>query len=142
MQRTHGCINLTCIYCTTKKRIYDHNSKRNDPDLRENTERMLHGNQQQKASESLLRERSVLARVELRRLLAEIARSQESTTRPITIGRASRWVASEIDVYLQARIAPSRAKNAAQANQHQRRLNNRKESYGSTAERQTICPPH
>ena len=80
--------------------------------LHENTERPLHGNQQ-KASESLLRERSVLARVELSRAYWRKLIAAKKAPAPIKIGKSSRWVASEIDAYIQARIAASRAKNAA-----------------------------
>jgi prophage regulatory protein len=86
---------------------------KNDSDSREKTEHLFHGNQQHKASESLLRERSVLARVELSRAYWRKLIAAKEAPAPIKIGKSSRWVASEIDAYIEARIAASRAKNAA-----------------------------
>jgi predicted DNA-binding transcriptional regulator AlpA len=69
--------------------------------------------QNQKAGESLLRERSVLAKVGLSRAYWWKLVAAGTAPRPIKIGRASLWIASEIDAFIQTRIAESRAPNAA-----------------------------
>jgi prophage regulatory protein len=82
---------------------------KNEADLRKHAECLLSGNQQPGAGESLLRERPVLARVGLSRAYWWKLVAAGKAPRPIKIGRASLWIASEIDEFIQARIAASRA---------------------------------